>query len=155
PFARKMSATSTVGRLTLPCWVGGSACRPVRKSEEHRWDCGSPANDAEINGGRWSSPPSQSGRAKPGLFLSRFRVSKGELPNCDAACVEIRFSGCLHAGQLAARHTTLFSNRSVVLDSCDTGWEINRSWVFSTSSRLVTSLAALATGSHRGPCCPC
>src|SRR5215475_7380841 len=110
PCARKMSATSTVGRLTLLFSVGGSVCHRVGKSEELRWGYGSLADDAGINGGKWSSPPNRSDRAASESSSDRFRVPTGGLPNCDAANADTPFSGFPHVALLRKPRSTPFLN---------------------------------------------
>src|SRR5262249_45279141 len=100
PCARKMSATSTVGRLTLPFSVGHSACHRVLKWEELRWGCARPASDVEKDGGRWSWPPNPHDRAAPEWFSNRSHVRAGASPSCVEASAEIPSSGYLHVGPL-------------------------------------------------------
>src|SRR5215471_17973675 len=99
PCARKMSATSTVGRLTLPFSVGGSACHQVLKQAELRWDYGRPASDVAKDGGRSSLPPNRRDRAKPESFSNRCHVRAGAWPNCVEANAEIPFSESPRVGQ--------------------------------------------------------
>src|ERR1700752_2261295 len=113
PCARKISATSTVGRLTLPCSVGGSAWRRVLKREELQWGYSLPACDVERDEGRSSSLPTRRDRAEPGWFSDRFHVPVGASPNCGAISAEIPSSEFLHGGPLHGRRTTPFSNRWV------------------------------------------
>src|SRR3989442_6634255 len=89
PCARKISATSTVGRLTLPFSGGGSACRRVLKWEELQWVYSPTAYDVERDEGRSSSPPNRRDRAGPGSFSDRFHVPVGASPNCGAISAEI------------------------------------------------------------------
>src|SRR5262245_31149100 len=96
PCARKMLATSTVGRFTLPFSVGGLACRPVLKSEELRWGYAPPVGDVATDGGRSLLPPSPHARAGPESFSNPSHVRAGASPNCVEASVEIPSSGYLH-----------------------------------------------------------
>src|SRR5262245_26017470 len=110
PCARKMSATSTVGRLTLLFSVGGSVCYRVRKSEERRWGYGSLADDAGINGGKLSSPPNRSDRAVSESFSDPSHAPIGGLPNCGAANADTPFSGFPHGALLRKPRSTPFLN---------------------------------------------
>src|SRR5262245_55353960 len=100
PCARKMSATSTVGRLTLPFSVEGWALRLAQKWEELRWDYSHLVSVVEISGGRWSSLQGRGDRAELGSSLDRFRVPTDESPNCGAGYVAIPFSEYLPGGRL-------------------------------------------------------
>src|ERR1051326_8782062 len=102
PCVRKMSATSTVGRLTLFFWVADSGLRRALKWEERRWGCSQTANDVERGGGRWSLLPNRNDRATSGLSSDRSRAPTGVLPRHDAANAETLFSGSLRVEQLHA-----------------------------------------------------
>src|SRR5688572_28598938 len=148
PCARKISATSTVGRLTLPFLAGGSAWRRVLKWEEPPWGYSPPACDVERGEGKSSSLPNRRDRAEPGSFSDRFHVPVGASPNCGATSAETPSSLFLPGLPLHGRRTTLFSNRWVARGSYDRDWETSRSLAFSTSSRHATLPHALATMSR-------
>src|SRR5215475_13371523 len=100
PCARKMSATSTVGRLTLPFLVGGWALRRVPKWGELQWDCARPVCDVERDEDRSSLLPNRHDRAKPEWFSNRSHVQEGVWPNCVGANVEIPFFEYRHVWPL-------------------------------------------------------
>src|SRR5262249_16774940 len=95
PCARKMSATSTVGRLTLPFLVGGSACRRVLKSKALRSGYVQPVNDVVTGGCRWLLPLDPHVRGGPESFSNRSHVRAGGSPNCVEANAEIPSFGYL------------------------------------------------------------
>src|SRR5262245_60920356 len=92
PCARKISATSTVGRVILLFSFAGSASNPAPKWEERRWGYSRLASDVGISADRWSSIPDRRDRAEPGSPSDRSHVPTGESPNCDAECAETPFS---------------------------------------------------------------
>src|SRR5215510_11832839 len=92
PCARKMSATSTVGRLTLPFSVGDSALRRARKWEERRWGYSPTADDVERGGGRWSLLPNRNDQATSESSSDRSRAPTGVLPRRVAANAGTLFS---------------------------------------------------------------
>src|SRR6516225_6202632 len=87
PCARKMSATSTVGRLTLPFSVGGLACHPVLKSAERRWDYSWTADDVVKDGDKSSLFPNRSDRAAFESSSDPSHAPIDGLPSCGAYVV--------------------------------------------------------------------
>src|SRR5215831_8627439 len=102
PCARKMSATSTVGRLTLPFSVGGSACRPILKSAELRWDYEWTADDVVKDGDKSSLFPNRSDRAVSESSSDPSHAPIDGLPSCGAANADTPFSGFLRAASQTA-----------------------------------------------------
>src|SRR4030095_2735444 len=84
PCARKMSATSAVGRLILPFWVGRWALRPALKWEDLQSGYSQPVGDVGISADRWLSIPDRHDRVKLGSSSDRSHVPTGASPNCDA-----------------------------------------------------------------------
>src|SRR5436309_1091989 len=109
PCARKISATSTVGRLTLPFLVGDWGLCRVLKWEALRWGYSPPACDVERGEGRSSSLPNRRDREELGSFSDRFHVPADVSPNCGATNVEILSSGYPHVELLHVPHTTPYA----------------------------------------------
>src|SRR6516225_2475228 len=110
PCARKMSATSTVGRLTLPFSVGGLACHPILKSAELRWGYEWTAGDVVKGGDKSSWFLNRSDRAASESSSDPSHAPIGELPNCAAANADTPFSGFRHAALLRKPRSTPFLN---------------------------------------------
>src|SRR5262245_22073894 len=108
PCARKMSATSRVGRLILPFSVEGWALRLAPKWQELRWGYSHLASVVESGEGRWSSLQGRGDQVELGSSSDRFRVPTDESPSCGAASVETPFSGYPHVAPLRGRRSRRF-----------------------------------------------
>src|SRR5262249_40548929 len=81
PCARKISATSTVGRFIRPSFYGDWVLRRGPKREERRRDCEWPASGAETSGDRLSWIPSRRVPEGLGSFSDLFHAPTGGSPN--------------------------------------------------------------------------
>src|SRR5688572_16217677 len=88
PCARKISATSTVGRFTRPSSCGDWVSRQALRWREHRRDCEWIEGAAATDGDKLSLLPSRRDPEAFESFLGRCRVLINGLPSCDvySAC---------------------------------------------------------------------
>src|SRR5215468_6662845 len=108
PCARKMSATSTVGRLTLPFSAAGSVCHRVLKWEQLRWDYSRTVSAGVKDGDRLSLLPNRNDRAASESFSDRSHAPTDVWPSCAATNEERPSSGFLHVVPLHRRRNRPF-----------------------------------------------